>query len=474
MFLWWRAFYGVMNSRWFVWLLRGAIRLTDRVKPGAALTWLELRVGEAWPLRIPGWVNVHISELLWSLRRRHVVQPGRGRRTPRTGTSRLRVGCLGAFSGLLGFPTSLFEAFPRGADLHIYDLQYKGQLAHALRTVAPRYQPFNLETSTAYQEDVGRVVAAITRDDLDLLLVIRSKRDVYDILDHLRTPCIAHVCTGSDVLHHPQVDFDLYCQPEAGFFPVGRELFCEFTRSPVKGHLVQPASLCFDRRNLDIDADVPSWEQRSPLIVFHGSLYKLASDAFLECLFGIVAAHSDVEFAFMGKDWADALARIDARARRWGVGARVHYEGTFSAMRNADGVIDDAGWLRLLDLLKRARLAPDPWPVGGASSRFEAYVMGVPTVHMGLRTDPASWGRPHPGVFAVPNLLVPQATAYSVEEYQAIATSCLTDPAFADAVAATQRATARAASDPDEYWSQVFRAFDEWRSVDRGVVAEVS
>ena len=426
------------------------------------MTALELRIGDNWPLRVPGWVNVHLSGLLWRLRRRHVVQADRDAPRKRPG-SRPRVGCIGAFSGLLGFPASLFAAFPSTTDLHIYDLQYKGQLASALIDIATAYHPFVLEGSSTYRDNVQRIAETINADDLDLLLVMRSKRDAYDVLDHVRTPCIAHVCTGSDILHHPQVDFDLYCQPEVGFFPVGHELFCEFTRTPLKGRTVYEASLCFDPRTLDLEAPAPAWRDRSPLIVFHGSLYKMASTPFLDRIFRVMADNSQVEFAFMGKDWDGALARILEGARRAGVDGRVHYEGTFSAMRNADGHVDDAGWFRVLALLRRARLAPNPWPMGGASARFEAYVMGAPTVHMGLRTDRASWGTRHHTVCDVPNLLVPQATAYSPEAYQALATRCLTDEAFADSVAAEQRRVAKAASDPRAYWTHVLRAFDEWR-----------
>ena len=462
MHLWWRCFYAVITSEWFARGLRIAIGLADRIRPGAAMTRLELRIGDNWPLRVPGWVNVHLSELLWRLRRRHVVQVDRHRQRVRS-ESRPRIGCIGAFSGLLGFPASLFAAFPSNADLHVYDLQYKGQLASALSDIAAAYHPFLLETSTSYREDVHRIAETINADDLDLLLVIRSKRDAYDVLDRVRTPCVAHVCTGSDILHHPNVDFDLYCQPEVGFFPVGHELFCEFTRTPVQGRTVYAASLCFDRRDLDVDAPAPPWRERAPLIVFHGSLYKMASEPFLDCIFRVMLDDRQVEFAFMGKDWDGALARILERARRAGVHGRVHYEGTFSAMRNAEGRVDDSGWFRVLALLTRARLAPNPWPMGGASSRFEAYVMGAPTVHMGLRTDRDSWGKAHHTVCEVPNLLVPDATAYSPETYQALATRCLTDEAFADAVASAQRRVARSASDPQAYWAHVLRSFDDWR-----------
>lgn len=463
MVLWWRALYAAIGRRWFVALCRAAVAVADLIKPGAALTLLETRVGESWPRRVPGWINVHVSRLLWRLRRPSMssTSPNAGRRA--ASAARLRIGCLGSFSGLLGFPPWLFAAFPASADLFVYDLQYKGALAPTLAQYAREYRPFDLETANDYDQTIRTLAAAIDGDELDLLLVIRFKRDVYDVLDRVTTPCIAHVCTGSDVLHHPRVDFNLFCQPEADFFPVDHALFCGYTHTPVDNVVVYPATLCFDPRDLDLTAPAPSWRERQPLIVFHGSLYKLAAAQFLDCLFDVMKDVDDVEFAFMGKDWHGALRQIQDQARAAGVASRVHYEGTFSAMRDASGQVRDAGWLRLLDLLKQARLAPNPWPLGGASARFEAYVMGTPTVHMGLRTDRESWGREQLTVCEVPNLLVPETTAYSIDDYKRIATACLQDETFADNVARAQRRQALRASDRTAYWQQVLDAHEEWR-----------
>ena len=42
----------------------------------------------------------------------------------------------------------------------------------------------------------------------------------------------------------------------------------------------------------------------------------------------------------------------------------------------------------LRDTLSRARVWPDSFPIGGGSARFEAYVSGVPSVHMAPTADP--------------------------------------------------------------------------------------
>src|SRR5207247_9553140 len=131
------------------------------------------------------------------------------------------------------------------------------------------------------------------------------------------------------------------------------------------------------------------------------------------------------------KDWSDATARIARAARHFRVEDRVHYAGAFDATRSTTGAVVDPGWTRLKSYLADARLAPDPWPVGGASARFEAFAMGVPSVHMAVRFDEASWGRPQLSVCEVPHMLIPQAAVTTVHEYRAVAERRLYDQAFA-------------------------------------------
>ena len=462
MVLWWRLFYRALGSRWCVALLRFLIFVADRVKPGAALVVLEARIGESWPRHVPGWVNIHMSALIWQLRRRSLSQDRRRLNRVHRGSRPLRIGCFGPFSGLLGFPVSLFEAFPSEHALFIYDLQYLGQLASALGGLAQQYRPVNLEIATAYSDAVRATADRINADDLDLLLIIRRKMDAYDVLDYVMTPCIANVCTGSDVSHHPNVDFNLYCQPEADFFPSGNDLFCGFTQRPVPGRTVYPSFMHYDPRDLDLTLTPPSWEERRPLIVFHGSLYKLASEPFLDCLFGVMAELSDVEFVFMGRESGDFLRRVYDSACCWGVSERVHYEGAFLPVRDDEGRITDPCWHKLVALLRSARLAPNPWPIGGASARFEAYVLGAPTVHMGLRTDAASWGKSQLTLLEIPRLLVPAGTTHSVDDYRALSVRCLVDGNFANELARMQRQRGLATCAPSEYWQMILGVFDTW------------
>ena len=159
----------------------------------------------------------------------------------------------------------------------------------------------------------------------------------------------------------------------------------------------------------------------------------------------------------------DSLARAGLRDR-------FRYEGEFLPIRGDDGAVDGPGWQRVVDLLRRARLAPNPWPVGGASARVEAYLCGAPSVHIALRNDPASWGRPQPTLVDLPALGVERGSVRTPDEYVALCRRCLTDEAFADALARDQLAVARHVTDPHAYWRQL-RDCHRWWLERRGRVA---
>jgi hypothetical protein len=217
----------------------------------------------------------------------------------------------------------------------------------------------------------------------------------------------------------------------------------------------------YDLRGLQI-AMGRDWSERLPLITFHGSLYKLNSPELLRCVFSILADDSRLEFVFMGKDDGRALEQIQQMAREIGVQARAHYEGVFDTLRSADGTVADPGWHKLLDYLGKSRLAIDPWPVSGGSSRLEAYACGCAGVSMRIRTDPASWRRPQVVASEVTGLHVWRASATTVEEYRAMCVSVLTDPVFARAVVSEQIEIARKMTDASRWWQDVRRCHMQW------------
>ena len=154
---------------------------------------------------------------------------------------------------------------------------------------------------------------------------------------------------------------------------------------------------------------------------------------------------------------------IQAEARRFGVADRVHHEGQFHLRRNEAGEVDDPSWLRVAELLGRARLAPDPWPVCGGYSRVEAYLAGAPVAHVGLRSDEASWGRDQLMLTAEQaDLGLEATTVYSAADYAQLCRRLLADEELADRVAHEQRALAERLTDPARFWAGFLGCYDAW------------
>jgi hypothetical protein len=183
----------------------------------------------------------------------------------------------------------------------------------------------------------------------------------------------------------------------------------------------------------------------------------------LDCLFKILADDKQLQLVFMGKDDGAALAVIERTARAWSVQGQVHYEGQFDAVRDARGDQPDAGWRRMVSHLRRARLACEPWPIGGGSSRLEAYALGVPSTSLRLRFDPGAWGTRQLVIAEVTALHAPTGTVTTVEAYEGTARRCLYDEAFATALVAEQLAIARTLTDTTAWWREVFGYFHEWQ-----------
>jgi hypothetical protein len=463
-YVWWRALYAQLDAPPVVGLLVGLLKAVRTIAGrGTALSLIargEHRfVFSGWPTHQPPWINLHMSRLFQRLRRglngHHTPASPRAAR-PVDGI--LRVGCVGYFSGSLGFPPALFAAKPAGVQLTIVDSIYRDVRAPYLRPLADRYVEADLSTS----EGIDAAAHDIDAAGLDLLLNTDAGPSGYALLDRVAVPCVAHYCSGSDLVYHPRVAIQLHGQPQADYFVRDHRMFCGTTRQPFGAYAVIPFAGIYDRRDISFDAVRP-WRERDPLIVFHGSLYKAANPDVLATLCGLLAEDSALELVMVGKERASEGERIHDAAARFGVGARVHVRPPFSAMRDAAGDVSDPGWAPLKDLLSRARLAPNPWPVGGGSARLEAYALGAPCVHLGVRFDEASWGRPQPSVTEIPHLLVPAGTAWSVAEYAALCRRCLHDEAFATALMRAQTEVAERATDVAGWWTQLLASYDWWR-----------
>ena len=459
----WRCIYGLMLLPVFTStiaaLLNAYARLRGHERAEALLGRLEMTIAySGWPHHERGWINLHGSRWIADLRRarsRRAVALAEPPRPVR------RIGCVGRFSGLLGFPKQLMAACP--AELVIADIGYAGRHAPALRDVAAAYEAFDFDAANRLSHEIDRLAAFLRAQQVDLLINIGAKQDAAALLDVVDVPCVANLCAGSDLFHHPRVDIQLHGQPEADYFVRDSRMFCGTTAGWFSDQYVHDLTGFMDARGLALESGAP-WSSREPLIVCHGSMYKFARPQFLDVICRLLAEDSSLRLVCIGKDDGGAVATILEHAARWNVAGRAEYLGEFSAMRNDAGEVTDPGWRTLIDLLRRARLAPNPFPLGGGSARFEAYILGTPTVHLGVRFDRESWGRPQPSTCEIPSLLTRAGTAWSIEEYGALARKCLGDGAFADVLAAEQLSRARIIADAPRWWRDVLDGHRQWLS----------
>ena len=469
MYWFWRIVYAPLRWRLViacaVWTIRIGRRIGGWRVSDFALAALDRNlVRSGWPGHPPGWINLHASEFSVRVRERLTGEAPRvrSRRAPRERRTPLRVGIYGPFAALLGFPRSLFRARPQDIELFVFDDLTRGRDASFLKTSCHRYVAMPDVSDDA--SFLAEASALVNDAALDLFVHAGAGRLASRLIERLTTPCVANYCAGSDLMHSANVDVEMFGQPEADYFPAAGRMFCGTTRAPFSSQLV--FDLCadaYDSRALQ-RIERPTWRERDPLIVYHGSLYKMAASTYLDIVLDVMRQDSAVEFVFMGKEHRGELASIRDRAARHGVANRVHYEGAFSAVRDEHGDVSDEGWLRLRRRLSRARLAPNPFPMGGGSARLETYLAGVPSVHLGLRVDAESWGRFQPVICDIPVLRVPSGTAHTVEGYRELCLRCLHDEAFADRLQLEQLEIALQATDPAAWWRQLHACYAFWLS----------
>jgi len=449
---------GIYEWRWLRWVFAAIIRIVWVFGNEARALHVLHRFGDhlvwsGWPFS-QGWVNLHASRFATHVEHAVWGLPATPARPVSTTLDRpLKVGVLASFHLTLGTQRPLFERVPNDLiELHLFDRLAGRPSAEYLAPYAASYHALSNDSPNEF-------AAAINKVQPDLLLSIVPKPIVYRMFELIDTPCIAHVCTGSDLMHHPRVAYHVFTQPEFGYGLRDGRVHCEFTNRPfgdVKGYA---SWLVCDARDLD-RRPRRGWAEREPLIAWHGSLYKLCSGPFLDVIFDVLDRHREARVEYFGK--GPQLTEIARRAGSRNLADRVVHRGVAGFARDERGELQLQTFAELRDTLSRARLWPDSFPIGGGSARFEAYVAGVPSVHMAPTADPPKGPYDDGSLLELPWLEARNGVAHSRDEYVEMMERCLVDQSFAESLVGAQDAVAAAVLDADAWWRHMRACYDDW------------
>lgn len=449
---------GLFEWRWLRALFAAILSITRQSSDARAVHLMHLFVdrfvSSGWPFS-QGWINMHASRFaahvehrVWG-RAQVPVRPNQS-----VAGRPLRVGMLCNLHLTLGTQRPLFEAVPRDViELHLFDRWSGHAGASYLAPLAASYHALTEDSPEVFAEAINRVKP-------DVLLSMLPRSIAYRTFELIDTPCIASICTSSDLMHHPRVDYHVFTQPEFGYRVRDGEVFCDFTGRPFGGARAFESGLVCDARGLDA-APRRSWRDREPLIVWHGSLYKLRASRFLDLIFELLVLNPNVRFEYFGRGpQVDDIAR---RAAARGVADRLRHRGVAGFARDHHGELQPDTFAELRDALSRARFWPDSFPIGGGSARFEAYVAGVPSVHMAPASDPPHGPYQDGSLLELPWLSVSAGVARSRDQYFEMAQRCLRDEAFADALVAEQDDVVKTVTDARVWWMHMRHCYDTWR-----------
>lgn len=377
------------------------------------------------------------------------------KRQPRENPTVLRVGMVGEMSCGGARPTSLITDFPEDHEFVAFDTGWNGVFNDLQHGDNVRLVRHNL----VWGDDTSlRALAnAINREELDAVIVANYddglKDDLVQLLD---APCIINFIMGEWPLGNPRVDYTLYPIKRLELTFRGSRIYSEITRrlDPTERFYI-PHCHCFENCEASV-AGQPPVASREPVMVFHGNLCKLYSPSHLDMLCELLAEDPALRFLYIGQGPQQPLIQAYFRAR--GLDNQLIYHGFIDRVR----LSRQEYYQKLFSTLSTCRLAPSPWPQGGGLARLEAYLAGVPTVHMRLQRGGRLWRRGDMPLTDVPCLEVPSATAASIQEYKELCRRCLYDDDFARTVQLEQYAIARNVTDSRRWWQDTLESYRQW------------
>jgi|GEM_PF-1702360 len=436
---------------------------------GASYPLVRATLGPAWaerfrqlPVKFAGWPfqhlgfidNMHSFGLKMRIDQRLSRFPRRAKRLPREHGGPLRVGLVGEVSIDGGKPVTLATQFPEEHQLFLFDIARDGE--HGTLPLRPNVTASLHDLGRDYDRAMRELCEAINDADLDLLVLANysfdEKNDIAQLVD---TPCLVHFVIGIHVLGHEKIDFVLYPLVTEGFHLRENRFHSDFTGRQLPVERCVPGQPVYNDLGVD-PADNPPWDQRPPLIVAHGRLVKFNYHPFLEMMISLMEAESSVRFAMLGP--GDELADIRHAFERRGLGQRVEYHGFL------DGALDKIpeNRQRVLEFLRRGRLAPNTWPQTGGRTRTEAYMAGTPTVHMQYLRGREGDDARRLIALDLPWADIESGVAGGLGEYREKGLKCLFDRDFSEKIIQEQYAKAKIMVDARRWWNETLASYLDW------------
>ena len=431
------------------------------------------KIVESLPVKLLGYPffrlgipnNLHTAGLVQRIRRAKMPFVAVPKRLSRPNVRQLRIGMVGELTFGGARPLSLTENFPAQHELFLFDAGGKDRFGpipqrpnthfsrHDLGGDYSKIASKTIGSGEDYIKAICNLTDEINTSKLDILIIANaSLEEKNDIATLCNTPCLVSHLMGSEPVYNTKIDFTLYAQANTWSYIKNHRLHSIFTNRPL------PAEVCCNlaqhlyERNPSPLPDIP-WEQREPLLFFHGRLAQIHSQGYLTLLAGLLENDRNLRFEFLGP--GDAKPVLQFFANR-GLAGQVKYLGVIDKALYQTGDFHE----KIYSTLMRARLEPNPWPLGGGISRIEAYQAGTPTVHLRMNhhrdwVTGASW-------VDLPDIEIPSATADTVEEYQLLCQKCLYDKEFAAKIRQEQHRVANRVVDAEAWWDRVIVLYREW------------
>lgn len=425
-------------------------------------------------IKAGGHYHAHVDKFFYSVKRlAYKTKEIPKRKNNFNERNMLKIGVIGMFGGITVYSKKFFEGFPDSCELFVFDIQLPNG-SHA-KWLEDRYTNYNLiftysgksksanYSKSRYEEELDISSKLINESKIDILAIMTHGDLVYDIIDLIDTPCIVNVSAGSDVVHHSKVDIELCAQFQYDLYLKNNRLFCAITDKQFVHSKVYKSKFFYDLRGIEYENSL-TWNEKENLIVFHGSLYKLGKKELLNAVFSILKSDKNLRFIYIGKNNFDEISLIKKEAEKMDISGQVEYGGEYQLAYDAQGNIIGKGWERVRDILTKAKVSINPWPIGGGCAVFEAYASGTPCITM-AKTATNNIRRGNYILYAggfLPALHIEQATAYSIKDYMEKCKKCIYNESFAKEIILRQKEIAKEVNDSNRWWNELILNYNDW------------